>query len=398
MAPLSSVLADLPLGYWPLQERPVSPVVLSDFGSVGQAMQCFGTERMTLGMSAARLDASSLGLVNPQYHYDGSPNYGGGFLRVDFGAARPAPAALTLELWYRLDAYNAGWGDFERQIIGSPDGEFHVNAIWNNSPSAGLRPLLKTTGGTDGWTSANDYRAAELSALGVWRHLALTWDGSALRLYLDGTLRKTGSVTGSMKPFRYLEVGRYGVSPTAPLADRSDTRYTQMGVSDVAIYERALGADRILAHYQEGRPLTPNPGTTALQAGHFTQAPRVGLGQVRPAPAPQDIFQPSARVLRPTTLTELVLARQYDLPSVQGGAQPVGTTLGPRVMLGRLAPTPLRRDPELLGHRVARVIPVTELTPAALANLRAGYQQGYADALRTTIRRHTPIFITNRRL
>lgn len=88
---------------------------------------------------------------------------------------------------------------------------------------------------------------------GSWQHVAMTWDGTTLRGYVDGSSAgsKTYSFSGSVKTQtdNELLVSRYGVT------------YADMRIEDRAIWNRALGADEIYAlcnsrlrpiHFPEG--------------------------------------------------------------------------------------------------------------------------------------------------
>src|SRR5207248_2463970 len=79
---------------------------------------------------------------------------------------------------------------------------------------------------------------------GWWHHLAATWDGATLRLYLDGsqvsTAVGTGSINASTQP---LNIGR----------GPATGNYFSGAVDEVAIYGSALTAAQIQTHYKAGR-------------------------------------------------------------------------------------------------------------------------------------------------
>jgi hypothetical protein len=78
---------------------------------------------------------------------------------------------------------------------------------------------------------------------GRWHHLAATFDGSMLELYVDGKLAARGTpALDTAGP--ELNVGR---SPASQYSEHFDGL-----LDDLRIYDRALAADEIAALYHEG--------------------------------------------------------------------------------------------------------------------------------------------------
>jgi hypothetical protein len=77
---------------------------------------------------------------------------------------------------------------------------------------------------------------------GEWVHLVGCFDGSSVRIYVNGTLRGTTDLIGSIdikdKP---IQLGAH----TEP----SDRNWFRGTVDNVMIYNRALSADEVMAHY-----------------------------------------------------------------------------------------------------------------------------------------------------
>jgi len=76
--------------------------------------------------------------------------------------------------------------------------------------------------------------------VGQWHHLAGTYDGSNLRIYVDGVLRGPVPTTRSVP------------AATMPLtlgAWSSGAGNRPAGVADVAVYTSALSAAQVQAHY-----------------------------------------------------------------------------------------------------------------------------------------------------
>lgn len=74
----------------------------------------------------------------------------------------------------------------------------------------------------------------------VWQHLAATWDGVTMRLYVDGvqviTAAKGGTLTADTTP---ISVGAVGTGTTAD-------SYLSGNIEDIRIYNRAMTANEIM--------------------------------------------------------------------------------------------------------------------------------------------------------
>ena len=85
---------------------------------------------------------------------------------------------------------------------------------------------------------------------GTWHHLAMTYDGSTLSMYVDGSLANSRSATGTI------------TDSTAPLwfGNSSGSSHGLWGAIDGArIHDRALRPDEILAQSQRRKSAFPEP-------------------------------------------------------------------------------------------------------------------------------------------
>jgi hypothetical protein len=107
--------------------------------------------------------------------------------------------------------------------------------------------------GDGGFPSAHAFTTSELwargtttPALNTWTHVAATYDGSNIRLYLNGVLAATRAQTGSL------------VSSTQPLRFGGDALWSewfQGSLDEIRVYSRALSATEIQTDM--GSPITP---------------------------------------------------------------------------------------------------------------------------------------------
>jgi hypothetical protein len=217
------VLADRPLAYFRLDETTGNAVNLGLSGIAG-----------TYGANVSRAVRGLLG---------GDSDFAAQFSSADAGPAlivQVSPNAnlqpssmVSVECWVRGlptgDARMVSYGDdladpFEAWVLQELGGkpQLYIGAVGGVAGASSLAP--STT-----------------------YHLVGTYDGAAMRLYVNGQPDGVVPATGVIGPYdgnSGLGIGR-GYSGTGP---------TVIGVLDeVAVYGTALPADRVLAHYEAGR-------------------------------------------------------------------------------------------------------------------------------------------------
>ncbi len=142
---------------------------------------------------------------------------------------------FTLEAWFRPDAY-----DGEYRFL------FHHEDLSDLRQNYGI--YVQSTSGLGFERHIDDSgRAAQTSlpAVGSWHHIVGVYDAVALQLYVDGALVATaGDKRAAKDKQRPLRLGYGYTSGEGALRGTLD---------EVAIYEKALGADRIAAHYQAAK-------------------------------------------------------------------------------------------------------------------------------------------------
>lgn len=84
------------------------------------------------------------------------------------------------------------------------------------------------------------YTASGALASNVWQHVAVTFDGNSLRLYVNGVQKHAASSTLNGAPYSS-SLGQYG----------ANNRVMYGPVDEVRLYDRALSADEILTQYND---------------------------------------------------------------------------------------------------------------------------------------------------
>lgn len=312
---LSEVLSDSPVGYWRLGE----PSGATAEDSSGNNLDGTYTNSPTLAQAGALV-----GDADTAVSFDGTDDY----VALSNPVALRLTSAWTLEAWCfvptgetqeaALIAQEFNTGNVQ-YMLGFFDGSFQTLA-----PSVGFY--------NGGWNIANS--ASQIST-NAWHHIAGTWDGTILRIYVDGTEMDTttpgGSPTSTSDPFR---IGsRWDASGSHKYKGRID---------EIAIYGTALSAPRILAHYLAGST-TPTglpaavagvgavPSAVASGAGIAIPAAVAGVGAI-PAPTASggNAATPAAVVGIGAVPTATGLGASTALPSAVAGvgAVPASTASG----------------------------------------------------------------------
>lgn len=154
---------------------------------------------------------------------------------------------VSVEVWFKLDA-NLGWASIVQQN--------YSNTTSSASLSYALGPL-DTQDKVQFGIYANGYRKVAngfTPTVGVWTHVAGTYDGIYFRLYKDGNLIETSTSyttgLGSYSNFAGTLIGKRG----------SSGEVLSGGIASIKIYKKALTSSQVLSNYlaTRNRFLTAN--------------------------------------------------------------------------------------------------------------------------------------------
>ena len=169
---------------------------------------------------------------------------------VPDAAALDLTTGMTLEAWVNPAVAPTGWKD----VIYKGNDNYYLEA----SSSGGNRPV---GGAIIGGSQSQAFGTAQL-ATGAWVHLAETYDGAALRFYLNGTQVSSVARTGSI------------LTSTNALNIGSDSIYGQYFnglIDEVRIYNVALSATQIQTDMATSITGAQGPPTGPPAVGSWAQ-------------------------------------------------------------------------------------------------------------------------------
>jgi hypothetical protein len=250
----TAVLADEPVGYYPLGDAPPSESVAFNSGSAGASLD---GSHLRVGH---QVDGAILASSNKASFYDGTAR-----TLIPYNAALNPPAAqpFTIEAWImptieglanaQAPLFNRhstsprqGWVFFQRASAEGTPGSDGSGWNFRMYAESGTSTSINLTGGS--------------YLVGVWSHVVVTWDGSTARLYVDGAL--AGQQTGGYVANSDVPLGIGSYSANNP----GDNPFTG-NVDEVAFYPSALTDVQILEHYDNANSALPAESYASLVKG-----------------------------------------------------------------------------------------------------------------------------------
>lgn len=211
----STVLSDNPIRYYRLGET--SGTVATDIGS--QARNGTYTGGYTLNQSPL-----IAGDTNHSVLFDGTS----GYVSLPTTSLPTGSANWSLEGWIK--------------ITGAPGTNPSIIVLFGNwGTSAAVAALgLRTTKVGDATDFGTDAIGTTVLSLNTPHHLVATYDGTTMRLYVDGNLDASTTVTPAI------------TLSESNIGQGNGGNYLAAYIQEVAIYSTVLSATRVSAHYQAG--------------------------------------------------------------------------------------------------------------------------------------------------
>lgn len=157
------------------------------------------------------------------------------YIEIGNSASLNPTTEITIETWIKWNINPASGAQWAQIINKNVDNQYQIQHNYNNSAfefairtNVNRRYVLGTT----------------VPQQGVWYHVVGTYNGSSMRIYVNGNLENTISLTGTIQ------------SSTTPLRIGSRTsgdRFFNGDIDEVAIYNRALTGTEISSRYNSGK-------------------------------------------------------------------------------------------------------------------------------------------------
>jgi hypothetical protein len=231
--------------------------------------------------------------------------------------AKLDPARLTVEAWVKVQEF-PGEGDTRRWLVNKNANEYvegHFGLVLNRS-RAGV--YLNLGGGKENmfdlWTADGAIK------LDQWHHLAFTYDGSVLRLYVDG------ASSGELAINRPRKSGTTALA----LACRQDGFVHFKGsLDEVRVYQRVLSDGEIKASFENPEKAWAE-ADGVVASWDFNQLTREELERVEQMEIRNGLYGPGGLLDLPEQprpyYTEMdrqdIVALEKELESLQGNTPP----------------------------------------------------------------------------
>jgi PKD repeat protein len=156
-----------------------------------------------------------------------------------------APTQVSAEAWVRTTA-TKGAGGYHFLISDSSSDFDNGFSLVVDSANRAMFSVARTTGFT---VTRGQATSSVTLAPNTTHHVVGTYDGTTVRIYVDGVQVGTASFTVpiSWSASRDLRLGR-------PVSSSSSTFFLQGTLDEAALYTQALPAATVLAHYNSGKP------------------------------------------------------------------------------------------------------------------------------------------------
>lgn len=222
---------------------PVTDGLVSWWRADGSTADHFGVNNGTFE-GGASYDAGHAGQA---FRFDGATSY----VRVPNSPSLNPGAQMSLDFWMKADAGNQMNGCCQGMVAS----DFYlVEASGGSDPRVGLN-FVTHTGGGFAHTSDGNGGGYVVEPRDGWHHVAATYDGATMKLYVDGQLRHQRAQSGAIRPMRpddFLsigsEVGRTNFCPGC------GPRYFKGLIDEVRFYGRALSASEVQTNFSADPP------------------------------------------------------------------------------------------------------------------------------------------------
>lgn len=199
------------------------------------------------------------GLARPIGYFDGNGDYL--TIPLDSDITLVGSSAYTLEFRFRLNATGVS-----HSLIGTRDGDTSSTMNYSlhvNSSNVLAFESYNTAVGI--WTSSYLYGSTALS-VDTWYTVALTYNGTTIKVYLNGNLEMSGNTTGTLLAGTLLRIGKFSASTLgytngymSELRISNTVRYTTNYTPSVTRFAPDVYTKLLLHMYGTGNNFTDDP-------------------------------------------------------------------------------------------------------------------------------------------
>lgn len=282
-----AVLADKPVSYWRLNETGGATTVDSADGNLGVIKG-----NVTFGVPGAIMTDGDTAMA-----FDGSS----GYISIVYNDSLDFYGDFTIEAWAKPEELNQTETVLHKGRSPATDNwQYRLGLTARNQ----WRGSVRLNGIT------YDLIQQSTASLDTWVYLALTRSGDTLTFYVNGLRVATAIVNGKFSPSTgIIAIGRTGSTSSG---------YFKGSIDEVAIYNTALPAGRILEHYNAAGIVSPPP--TSAPTPTPTETPRPTRAAT-PTNTPKPPTPTNTPKLTPTPWfgvnpLELLLPRKEDRSSL----------------------------------------------------------------------------------
>ena len=221
------------VGNWKLDDNAANPTVVASMGPNGTFSDATGNPNTDFHSVTGRT-----GALNTALNFDGADDY----VDCTNSAAFDMTTGLTMSAWVKNEPYGQAWIASKMGAGAGSYGMF-INPATGNTLVFGAN--------IGGWGDSAPSNTAIPG--GVWTHVAVTYDGTDIKYYLngvpDGVVNRPGSIT--------TQTGSFTIGFEAGWSSQ------RMGgdLEDVGLWDVALHPNDIQNIYHSG---VPEPATIAL--------------------------------------------------------------------------------------------------------------------------------------
>ena len=181
-------------------------------------------------------------------------------VQVPDAASLDLTSGVTLEAWVYPAVAQSDW----RAVVQKEVDSYLLHA---SSGAGGLRPAAGVTTGS----SVPTIFAPSAVPVGAWSHLAMTYDGSQLRIYVNGLQVASQAVTGTIAPSN----SPLWIGGNSPYGEYFSGRIDEVRVYRVALSQAEIQAD--MAAPLGGPPDTAAPSQVLGSAASAVSSSRIDL-------------------------------------------------------------------------------------------------------------------------